>query len=607
MQLKEHQIAGWNEACTELHAEARDAFLLWINSGKPRQGATFELMSKSRARFKHALRQCKDASSHHTADSIAKKLLKCDSRGFWKEVKKLNNKDKDVPLPETIDGQTGIQPILDMWKAHYKTLLNSNQANHTHASTDYSSSTIFKRFSPGHVENAVIDLKSGKSPGPDDISAEHLKFAHKSISVILSLLFNSMIIHGYLPQEFMSTTIIPIVKDKKGDLSNCDNYRPVALTSVFSKVFELLILIRYSDQFRTSSNQFGFKASHGTEECIFVLKHVIQYYKSNSSPVYLCFLDLSKAFDRVNHNILFNKLVKRGIHPLIVRLLQIWYATQTFCVKWGTSLSTPFRVTNGTRQGSILSPSLFNVYIDDLSNELMTMSVGCYINDKCFNHLIYADDTVLIAPSPNALQKLLNVCNEFVNCNDLVFNVKKTKCMMIASDVIKDLDFPNVYLNGNVITIVQKEKYLGFYITNDCCDDSSIVAAMRGLYSRGNMLRRNFKQCNDNVKIRLFQSYCSSLYCGSLWYQYNHNCIKKLKVCHNNVFRYFFKVDRRESISQHFANFNMPNFNVIRRKLVFSLYKRVFSSQNQLIQTIVSSVFFMNSKLFKCWHSILFS
>jgi len=174
---------------------------------------------------------------------------------------------------------------------------------------------------------------------------------------------------------------------------------------------------------------------------------------------------------------------------------------------------------------------------------------------------------------------------------------------MIASEVIKDLDFPNVYVNGNVITNVQKEKYLGVYITNDCCDDSSILAAMHGLY----MLRRNFKQCNDKVKIKLFQSFCSSLYCGSLWYKYNHNSIKKLKVCHNNVFRYFFKVDRRESISRHFANFNLPNFNVIRRKLVFSIYKRIFSSQNQLIQTIVSSVFFMNSKLFKCWYSILFS
>ena len=98
-----------------------------------------------------------------------------------------------------------------------------------------------------------------------------------------------MINHGYLPQEFMSTTLVPIVKDKKGDLSNCDNYRPVALTSVFSTVFELLILNIHSDQFSTSSKQIGFKARHGTEECIFVLKHVIQHYNSNSSPVYLCF------------------------------------------------------------------------------------------------------------------------------------------------------------------------------------------------------------------------------------------------------------------------------------------------------------------------------
>ena len=94
------------------------------------------------------------------------------------------------------------------------------------------------------------------------------------------MLVNSMLIHCYLPLKFMSTIIVPIVKDNKGNLSSCENYRPVAITSVYSKVLELIILSCHSEYFNSSCYRFGFKPKHGTEECIFVLKSVIDFYQS---------------------------------------------------------------------------------------------------------------------------------------------------------------------------------------------------------------------------------------------------------------------------------------------------------------------------------------
>ena len=124
---------------------------------------------------------------------------------------------------------------------------------------------------------------------------------------MLTLMFNSMIQHGYVPEAFMDTLILSNVKYTKEDLGDSDNYRPITLTSVISKVFELVILERCRSIMATSPHQFGFKTKHGTELSIFALKQVVEYYITNSSNAYMCYVDLSKAFDRIEHVILFRK------------------------------------------------------------------------------------------------------------------------------------------------------------------------------------------------------------------------------------------------------------------------------------------------------------
>ena len=136
-------------------------------------------------------------------------------------------------------------------------------------------------------------------------------------------------------------------------------------------------------------------------------------------------MDASKAFDRINHHLLFTKLRDRGIPGYILRILVYWYENQKMSVRWGNLISSPFSVSNGVRQGGILSPYLFNVYMDDLSTRLNNLKIGCSLGEFFINHLMYADDLVLISPSTRGLSKLIKECQNYGLEFDIIFYPKK--------------------------------------------------------------------------------------------------------------------------------------------------------------------------------------
>ena len=176
----------------------------------------------------------------------------------------------------------------------------------------------------------------------------------------------------------LSIVLVPVIKDIAGKISPKDNYHPIALASMFSKIIEVIILGRIKIFLDTNLNWFGFKKKHGTCQ-LYMLKEIIDLYRTLNGSVFVCFLDTSKAFERVNHRTLFTKLSERGVPAYILRILIYWYHNQTTCIRWGGDVvSTKFKVTTGVRRVTILSPYIFNVpvYVDELSEQLKMCNVG---------------------------------------------------------------------------------------------------------------------------------------------------------------------------------------------------------------------------------------
>ena len=246
-------------------------------------------------------------------------------------------------------------------------------------------------------------------------------------------------------------------------------------------------------------------------------------------------------------------------------------------------------VCNSIRQGSIISPHLFNVYIDSLSVNLSRAGIGCHIAGTVANHLVYADDLVVMAPSAKALNKLLGVCHEFALKNQIIFSAVKSVCMAISPRGINLDSMPKIKLGECELAYVDTFKYLGHYITSDFKDNMDIAREVRSLYCRGNTLVRKFNFLNHEIKCSLFRSYCYPLYAAALWCNFRVADLYRLKVAYNSIMRKISFLPQWESVRATFVNSAVRSFDENLRAISLSLLTRITSSENALLVVVNNS------------------
>ena len=419
------------------------------------------------------------------------------------------------------------------------------------------------------------------------------------------MLFSIMFIHSYAPDNLINIKISNLIKDQQKSLSDMSNYRPIALASLISKLLECVILQRCENNLKTSDNQFAYKVEHSTDMALFSFKQTVSIYRTKNTPIFICTMDLSKAFDRVCHKKLFEILEKRGISIYIIQLLKYWYRAQQFRVSWGNSLSSPFYTKCGIRQGSVLSAKLFAVYMDGLS-DILNKESGCVIGTTKINHIFYADDLISFGPSVKCLQRLIDKSMNYIEKHYLSINASKTKIMIVKPKRYIQFGEPVFKINDEILEKVNSFKYLGMNIASDLSDDEHIISLYRGQCMRANTLLREFHMCDEKAKVNLFKSFCTSVYCLPLALNSKKESMRRLRVCYNNSLRYLMGYDSFVSISERFVRLGIPTFEELLRKNIVSLFLRIKKSQNNIVKSVFCSTEFRVSSTFKMWSEKIF-
>lgn len=522
-------VPGWTEYVEPTRQQSIFWHKIWIECDRPRTGVVADIMRRTRAAYHYAIRSVKRNEHAIIRQRFAESVLNGKNRDLWLEVKKING-IKSAPA-STIDGQSSPDNIASIFADKYQDLYNSVPYNVKDMSdirnelTKRISTVGFSEdyhVSQDDVSAAIRGLKPNKNDGGRGLSTNHFKHGSSELARHTAYLFTGLLTHGSVIDDFRACSIVPIPKAKNTNLTDSENYRGIALSSVFGRIFDLIVLHRYSDELTSCDLQFGFKKNRSTAMCSMIAKEVIAHYVNSNSNVHCVFLDSSKAFDKVEYCKLFNLLLDRHIPPHVIRVLLNMYTGQQVKILWNGVCSNTFPALNGVKQGAIISPILFCVYLDTLLLELKRAGIGCHIGHLFAAVLAYADDVLLLAPTARAMRTMLAICDRFATEFNVTFNANKSKCIMFkarshcyARD--RAVSAPQFLISGHIVENVFTWPHLGHIFNANMLDDDDISARRNSFIGQANTFMCNFSKIDVSVRNMLFKTYCSSHYGAELW------------------------------------------------------------------------------------------
>ncbi len=497
----------------ELRRECNLALLRWKNSRGLAEKTDF-------LRKKHDLESKKlDVKSSFYKNKCT---AACDSKSRWRVINDLLGKTAKSSSCEALiyNGKTirKHSDIADVFNNFFTRVGDVNLKRKKMCLSKILASCNLEGFrfhpvSPNSVLKLLTTLNISKPAGPDELSPEFLRKVSIYIYQPLTHLFNQCITENVFPDTWKLANVTPVYK--KGNSDDPSNYRPISVTSAISKIFEKIICMQLSKYLETNSlispNQFGYREKMSTEDAIVQIVEDSKNALNQKKHTAVVFLDLSKAFDTVQHEILLQYLSKLNLGPSAVSLISNYISNRKQRVRLSGGYSDWLPLSSGVPQGSLLGPLLFLVYVNDIAKSIDKSKV-----------ISYADDTALYfsSESKSDLIKIVNTdltrLTNYLSSLSLKVNVSKTKLLIISKSNTKD--FQDVKIGKKILNPVNEADYLGITIDKNLNFKSQMQKVINRMAVANSTISHISKLINKPTRRLLYYSLVhSQLYCSTVW------------------------------------------------------------------------------------------
>jgi len=442
---------------------------------------------------------------------------------FWNlfnDLRDMEKSHKQNPIPA------------DEWISHFKTLLNQplHVDQHHQDTIDAflnENHDIFNELNYSISDNEIIKgmrkLKTKKAVDLDGVLNEVIKRSPLKMFTLIKRVFNLILLHSIYPDNWRSNVLSPI--HKKGDLLDTGNYRGIAIGSNLSKLLLSILNNRLYDFCKKNNilpnNQIGYQKGCRTTDHILVLKTIIDKYICRNSNLYVCFVDFKSAFDTVWRNALFYKLLKHDVGGNFLKLLRNMYNNVSYRVKINGGITEKIESSLGVKQGCVMSPLLFNIFLADLPSIFDDTCDPVHLNVTNLSCLMYADDLVLMSDSAMGLQNCISKLHNYCKQWNLTINHKKTQVIIFnkSGHTIKRFHF---YLGDIKLSIVNEYCYLGIVF----CPSGTFTTACKTLADKAlkafYALKTYDTRNNILLSLKLFDTLITPIltYGGEIWGPY---------------------------------------------------------------------------------------
>ncbi|KAK3537061.1 hypothetical protein QTP70_000280 [Hemibagrus guttatus] len=411
---------------------------------------------ENRQEYKELQRRVKREVSKAKQKAYDELYTRLDTREGEKDLYRLarqrDRDGKDVQQVRVIkdrDGRvlTSEESVQRRWKEYFEELMNEENEREKRVEGVNSVEQKVDKIRKDEVRKALKRMKSGKAVGPDDIPVEVWKCLGEAAVEFLTSLFNRVLESERMPEEWRRSVLVPIFKNK-GDVQSCSNYRGIKLMSHTMKLWERVVEARLRKVVEICEQQYGFMPRKSTTDAIFALRILMEKYRDGQRELHCVFVDLEKAYDRVPREELWYCMRKSGVAEKYVRVVQDMYERSRTVVRCAVGQTEEFNVQVGLHQGSALSPFLFAIVMDQLSEEVRQESPWT---------MMFADDIVICSESREQVEENLERWRFALERRGMKVSRSKTEYMCVNGREGSG----TVRLQGEEVKKVQEFKYLG--------------------------------------------------------------------------------------------------------------------------------------------------